>query len=259
VEEVAVSPPLWSEGDTAALPEHSDKIGKPSLFGLQESPANAELIGFERRTLAVLDGLISRIEVIQRCPDLVFFEHTLRNPSDFGSRNDLWDQRVRKAWIDARMQNGVPEGVLQRVDGIDFDLLEGPYLFDTEPNYTQTEFAAWRGAIWALSYIPEATAIAALQRVAAKCFAKSLRPNHEGWNYARQGYRAEDLGKAAIWALENLPEKAGVPALSDLLARAYPEPLQELLRDAIKRVESGEAMAQALPLGFYPAPIAWGR
>ena len=40
-----------------------------------------------------------------------------------------------------------------------------------------------------------------------KCFATSLKPNHAGWNYARQGYRAEDLGKAAIWALEHLPEK----------------------------------------------------
>src|SRR5581483_8618779 len=105
----------------------------------------------------------------------------------------------------------------------------------------------------------QTTAIAALQRVAAKCFATSLRPNHEGWGYARQGYRAEDLGKAAIWALENLPEKAGLPALSDLLARAYPEQLREFLREAIKRVESGEAVANALPAGFYPAPVAWGR
>jgi hypothetical protein len=259
VEEVGVSPPLWSEGDTTPLPQKSDKIGKPSLFGLQEPPTNAQLIDFERRTVAVLDGLISRIELIRRCPDLVFFEHTLRNPSDFGNRNDLWDQRVRRAWIDARVQNGVPQGVLQRVDGIDFDLLDGPYIFDTESNYTQTEFAAWRGAIWALAYIPETTAIAALQRVSAKCFATSLRPNHEGWGYARQGYRAEDLGKAAIWALGKLPEKAGLPTLSDLLSRAYPEPLREILRDAIERVESGEAVAGALPPGFYPAPIPWGR
>lgn len=259
VEEIAASPPLWSEGDATPLPENSNKIGKPSLFGLQQTPTNAQLIDFERRTLAVLDGLISRIEVIQRCPDLIFFEHTLRNPSDFGSRNDSWDRRTRRAWIDARMQNGVPEGVLQRVDGIDFDLLDGPYLFDTEPNYTQTEFAAWRGAIWALAYIPKTTAIAALQRVAAKCFATRLKPNHEDWGYARQGYRADDLGKAVIWALENLPEKAGLPTLSDLLARAYPEPLREILREATKRVESGEAVADALPAGFYPAPVAWGR
>jgi hypothetical protein len=260
VEEVAVSPPLWSEGDATLLPEKSDAIpAKPSLFGLQEPPTNAQLIDFEQRTLAVLDGLTTRIELIRRCPDLVLFEHLLRNPSKDEPRNDLWEHRVRKAWIDARMQNGVPDGVLQRVDGIDFDILDGPYLFDTEPNYTRAEFASWRGAIWALSYIPEQAAILALQRVAAKCFARSLRPNYEGWNYARQGYRAEDLGKAAIWALQKLPGKAGLSTLSDLLARAYPEPLREILRDATKRVESGEALANALPPGFYPAPIPWGR
>jgi hypothetical protein len=227
---------------------------KPSLFGLQEPPTSAQLIDFERRTLAVLDGLIARIELIRRRPDLVFFEHTLRNPS---KNHRPSDDIFRKAWIDARMRNGVPDGVVQRVDGIDFDLLDGPYLFDTERNYTQTEFAAWRGTIWALSYIPEQIAVPALQRVAAKCFATSLMPNHEGWNYARQGYRAEELGEAVIWALEKLPGKAGLTTLSDLLARAYPEPLREILREAIKRVESGEA--HALPAGFYPDPVPWGR
>jgi hypothetical protein len=69
-----------------------------------------------------------------------------------------------------------------------FDLLDRPYLFDTEPSFTEGEFPAWRGLIWALSYLPEETAIPALQQVVEKCFATSLIPNHAGWNYARQGY-----------------------------------------------------------------------
>jgi hypothetical protein len=57
VEEIAASPPLWSEGDATPLPENSNKMRKPSPFGLQQAPTNAQLIDFERRTLAVLDGL----------------------------------------------------------------------------------------------------------------------------------------------------------------------------------------------------------
>ena len=250
VAEVA-APLLVPTGDEpTAIPNKGDATpAKPSLFGLQEPPTHAQLIEFERRTLAVLDGLIARIELMLRYPDLPLFEYLLRNP--------VPDPLFRKAWIDARMRNGVPDGVVQRCDGIDFDLLDGPYLFDTEPSYTQREFAAWRGSIWALSYLPEQIAIPALQRVAAKCFATSLMPNHAGWNYAPQGYRAEELGKAVIWALEKLPEKAGLPALSDLLARMYPEPLRESLREAIKRVESGKV--HELPAGFYPDPMSGGR
>jgi hypothetical protein len=203
----------------------------------------------------VLDGLVTRIELIRQYPDLIRLEHTLRNPSK-SEPYTLSDHLLRKAWIDARMQNGVPDGVVRRVDGIDFDLLDGPYLFDTEPNFTEAEFAAWRGAIWALSYIPEQTAIPALQRVAAKCFATSLKPDHDGWNYARQGYRAQELGKAALWALEKLPGKAGMSTLSNLWSRAYPEWLRNYLREAIGRIESGEAVAKALPPGFYPAAEA---
>jgi hypothetical protein len=72
-----------------------------------------------------------------------------------------------------------------------------------------------------------------------------------------QGYRAEELGKEVIWALEKLPGKAGLPTLSDLLARMYPEPLREILREAIKRVESGKV--HELPAGFYPDPMPSGR
>ena len=249
VEEDAI--PLAPRTEESARPVAI--TAKPSLFGLQAPPTNAQLIDCERRTLAVLDGLIKRIDLLQRFPGLVPFEYTLRNPSK-GEPYHLAEQLFRKAWIDARMQNGVPDGVVQRVDGINLAIVDGPYLFDTEPNFAEAEFAAWRGAIWALSYIPATTAIAALQRAAAKCFATSLRPNHEGWNYARQGYRAEELGKAVIWALEKLPGKAGLPTLSDLCARAYPQPLRESLREAIKRVESGEAERSALPSGFYAAP-----
>jgi hypothetical protein len=131
----------------------------------------------------------------------------------------------------------VPDGVVERVAAIDFDLLDGPYLFDTEPSFTEVEFAAWRGLIWALSYLPEDTAIPALQQVVEKCFATSLIPNHAGWNYARQGYRAEDLGKAAVWALEHLPRKAGMAILSNVQARAYPGDLRVFLREAIERID----------------------
>jgi hypothetical protein len=118
----------------------------------------------------------------------------------------------------------------------------GARLFDTEPSFTEAEFAAWRGAVWALSKSPETTAIPALQQVVEKCFATSLIPNHAGWNYARQGYRAEDLGKAAVWALEHLPRKAGMAILADVQARAYPGDLRVLLREAIERIEGARSM-----------------
>ena len=180
-----------------------------------------------------------RIELIRRHPDLVRFEHALRNPVEWGPYGSS-DDILRKWWIEARIQDGVPDGVVERVDGINFDLLDGPYLFDTEPSFTGAEFAAWRGAIWALSYIPEKTAIPALQQVVENCFATSLTPNHAGWNYARQGYRAEDLGKAAIWALEQLPGKAGMATLANVQSRAYPGQLRDRLREAIGRIESGK-------------------
>ncbi len=234
----AVPPPVRTEGeDETAPPQKSDQVTpRPSLFGLQEPPTDAQLIDCERRTLAALDGLVTRIELIRRHPDLVPFEHALRNPVEWGPYGSS-DDFLRKGWIDGRMQNGVPHGVVERIDGIDFDLLDGPYLFDTEPSFTEAEFAAWRGVTWALSYIPEKTAIPALQQVIEKCFATSLTPNHAGWNYARQGYRAEDLGKAALWALEQLPGKAGMAILSDFQSRAYPGDLRELLREAIRRIE----------------------
>src|SRR5262249_11216961 len=153
----------------------------------------------------------------------------------------LSGQTMRLWWIESQMEGkGVPDGVVERIEGIDFDLLDGPYLFDTEPSFTKAEFNAWRVGIWALSYLPEKTAIPALQQVAEKCFATSLTPNHAAWNYARQGYRAEDLGKAAIWALEALPRKAGMAVLSNLQSRAYPDGLHTYLRESLSRIENGE-------------------
>jgi hypothetical protein len=242
VGQVAVPPPLRTEEDDAtALPEKSDRItAKPSLFGLQEPPTNAQLIDLERRTLAALDGLVTRIELIQRFPDLVPFEHALRNPLE-GEPYNLSDHIMRLFWIESRMQNkGVPDGVVERIEGINLDILDDPYLFDTEPSFTEAEFAAWRVTIWALSFLPEKTAIPALQQVVEKCFATSLIPNHAGWNYVRQRYRGEDLGKAAIWALEALPRKAGMAILSNLQSRAYPEWLHGYLRESLGRIESGE-------------------
>jgi hypothetical protein len=223
--------------DATALPHKADQVtAESSLFGLQEPPTNAQLIDCERRTLAALDGLVARIELIRRHPDLVPFEHALRNPPV-----DTWtrpsDDILHRWWVDARIENGVPDGVVERVAAIDFDLLDGPYLFDTEPSFTQVEFPAWRGLIWALSHIPEETAIPALRQVVEKCFATSLTPDHAGWNYARQGYRAEDLGKAAVWALEHLPRKAGMAILSNVQARAYPGDLRVFLREAIERID----------------------
>jgi hypothetical protein len=54
-------------GDDATALQESDTItATPSLFGLQEPPTNAQLIDCERRTLAALDGLVARIELIRR-------------------------------------------------------------------------------------------------------------------------------------------------------------------------------------------------
>jgi hypothetical protein len=255
VGQVAVPPPLRTEEDDAtALPEKSDEItAKQTLFGLPEPPTNAQLIDFERRTLAALDGLVTRIELIRRFPDLVPFEHALRNPPE-GEAYNLSDHIMRLFWIESRMEGkGVPDGVVERIEGINFDILDGPYLFDTEPSFTEAEFAAWRVGIWALSFLPEKTAIPALQQAVEKCFATSLTPDHAAWNYVRQGYRAEDLGKAAIWALESLPRKAGMAILSNLQSRAYPEWLHSYLRDSLRRIESGERTLAPWHLKYDPA------
>jgi hypothetical protein len=244
VGQVAVPPPLRTDGDDAtAHPITSDAISpRPSLFGLQEPPTNAQLIDCERRTLAVLDGLVTRIELLRRFPDGVSFEHALRKPLE-DEPYSVSDHIMRTFWIATRLEEagmpyGAPDGLVERIAAINFDILDGPYLFDTEPNFTETEFAAWRVSICGLSFLPAATAIPALQQVVERCFAASLMPNHAAWSYAKRGYRAEDLGKTAIWALEALPEKAGMAIVSDLLSRAYPEWLRGYLRDSIQRIES---------------------
>jgi hypothetical protein len=250
VGQIAGPPPARTEQDDATA--IAEKSNKQSLFGLQEPPTNAQLIDLERRTLAALDGLVTRIELIRRFPDLVPFEHALRNPPE-GEPYPLSDHIMRLWWIETRMEGkGVPDGVVERIAGINFDILDGPYLFDTEPSFTEAEFNAWRVGIWALSFLPEKTAIPALQQAVEKCFATSLTPDHAAWNYARQGYRADDLGKAAIWALETLPRKAGMAILSNLQSRAYPEWLHSYLRDSLSRIESGERTLAPWHLRYEP-------
>jgi hypothetical protein len=232
-----------SGGDATARPKTSDTIiPSTSPFGLQEPPTHTQLIDCERRTLAVLDGLITRIELLSRFPDLVPFEHALRNPLE-NEPYALSDHIMRMMWIEARMPDGLraPDGVVERVEGINFDLLDGPYLFDTEPSFTEAEFNSCRVSIWALSFIPVKAAIPILQQVIEKCFATSLTPKRADWNWARQGYRVEDLGKAAIWALEALPEQAGMAIVSDLRSRAHPWWLRDYLRSSVIRIEQRTA------------------
>jgi hypothetical protein len=232
-----------SAGGTASLLQgtlHKDPPLRParitkivpnaSLFGLPKPPTTEQLIDCEQRTLAMLDHLIARIDLICRFPDLVSFEGTFHTIPDTWVK---WSDVMRTTWLDAPFPGIAPAGLCERVDAIDFNLLEGPYLFDTEPRYTETEFAAWRAAVLSLPRVPVASALPALQRIAEKCFATHLTP---AWSYAKRGYRAEELGRDALWALKMLPKKAGLQIVSDLWSRAYPEELRNELRDVVAAI-----------------------
>lgn len=214
-------------------PRIANTVPNASLFGLRQLPTTEQLIDCERRTLAMLDHVVARIDLIRRCPALVSFERTIHTVPDTWVK---WSDVMRTMWLDAPFPSVVPAGLCERVDAIDFNLLEGPYLFDTEPRYTETEFAAWRAAVLSLYRVPVASAAPALQRIAEKCFATHLTP---AWSYAKRGYRAEELGRDALWALEMLPRKAGLEIVSNLWSRVYPEPLRNDLRDVVASIERG--------------------
>jgi hypothetical protein len=230
----ASSPQGTMRNDPPSRPARFAKtVPNASLFGLQQPPTMEQLIDCERRTLAMLDHVVARIDLILRCPALVSFERTFHTVPDTWVK---WSDVMRTMWLDAPFPGMMPAGLCERVDAIDFNLLEGPYLFDTEPRYTETEFAAWRVAVLSLCRVPVASAAPTLQRIAEKCFATQLTP---AWSYAKQGYRAEELGRDALWVLRMLPRKAGLEIVSNLWSRVYPEPLRNELRDVVAAIERG--------------------
>ncbi len=207
---------------------------RPSRFGLFKNPSRSQLIDFEIETLRVIDALIARISLLSDHPQLVKIEQSFRNPARTQiDRSTDWI--LFKSDLDFRLADGVPRSVEDRIKLIDTRVLHGPYIFDTEPSFADLEFQAWRASIWAASRLPVNTAVPTLTSLVEHFYASVLKPYAPG-SYECYEPKGQELGKAALVALQLIPGYLGKDALMDLLVRMPLNPAS-YIKEAIRGME----------------------
>ncbi|NJO55965.1 MAG: hypothetical protein HC834_05925 [Rhodospirillales bacterium] len=191
----------------------------PSLFGIYGEPDTTMLLTCENATLAALGTLIVRIDLCRRHPDLARFEQLVCDRTRMRYIKDE-NQSIFEWNLDQATQGGIPEALLERLNGFDYELLGGPYIEDTEPAFTEYEFEAWRACIHSLARLPLGRSGPALEKVAEKVFGAELDPERDDYAYAPKGFGKEKLVGAVMRTLRAIPDSGGIPTIRRLQARA---------------------------------------
>lgn len=219
----------WDE--VMPLPNEKDKISDcPSLFGLLAPPTDLQLALCEARSLDILRKLEIRIALLQEYPGLIVPD----NDSELWLRTDdtycryYYDFYQTGTAMVLHYDRPAPEGLLQRLDGLSFDMLDGPYIVDTEPSFTEVEYKSWRWSIWMVGYLPAETALPQLQALADVMFGGFMAPRKLHGRIGR-GYRQAELAGALLSAVELLPDHAIDDFYNNLIGRVQDEDLKKEL------------------------------
>ncbi len=207
------------------LPGAEDVVsGTPSLYGLLAPPTDLQLAVCDARTLHAVDRLVSRIELLDRHPALIIDDEELWLRTDENFSRFYYDFYQTKPAAVFANGRAAPEGLLERLDGLSFEMLDGPYIVDTEPSFTEIEYKSWRWSIWMLAYLPPEQALARLEALASTMFRGFLGPNQLHGRIG-QGYRRAELAGAVITAAMKLPNKSGLEFFDWLIDRTQDEAL----------------------------------
>lgn len=231
-----VQPPAWEE--VMPLPTEAEDVTRcPSLYGLVTPPTDLQLAHCDARTLEALDQLIARIAHLHHYPGLIVPQEELwlRSDEAFPQYYHAFCNTETSA---ASFQNRpAPEGLLQRLDGLSFDMLDGPYIVDTEPFFSEVEYKSWRWSIWMLAHLPLETAVPRLDALADLMFRDHIRPAQLQDGQGR-GHRQAELAGTVISTVNTLPLEEARDFYDRLIARIHTPALKESLgeqRGKVKR------------------------
>ncbi|UWQ02839.1 hypothetical protein K3X44_05830 [Aliiroseovarius crassostreae] len=229
----------WEE--VMPLPAEAEDVTRcPSLYGLVTPPTDLQLAHCEARTLEALDRLIARITLLQRHPGLIVPQDELWLRSD-GAYPQYYHAFCSTETSAASFQNHpAPQGLLQRLDGLSFDMLDGPYIVDTEPFFSEVEYKSWRWSIWMLAHLPLETAVPRLDGLADLMFRDHIRaaPLQDGQaGDMGRGHRQAELAGAVISTVNTLPLEEARDFYDRLIARVHTPALKKGLSEQRGKVK----------------------
>lgn len=234
-----VQPSAWEE--VMPLPNEAEGVTRcPSLHGLVTPPTDLQLAHCEARTLAALDRLIARIALLHRHPGLIVPQDELWLRSDEAFPKYYQTLIITETSAASFQKRPVSEGLLPRLDGLSFDMLDGPYIVDTEPLFSEIEYKSWRWSIWMLAQFPLETAVPRLDALADLMFRDHIRPaplQVVQANDMGRGHRQAELAGAVISTVNTLPIEEAHDFYDRLIARVQTPALKKSLSEQRGKVK----------------------
>ncbi|WP_428523569.1 DUF4132 domain-containing protein [Roseibium sp.] len=199
-----------------------------------------ELIAFEKAMLAELDRWIGILSWYQNNAPFVRWMAEVA-PSDTSSKPS-------SAWIKNANRSIIPDAVMDYLECLEPVPGSVPYSLSSDLSGLRARFEFEtarfdKGVIWAAHLCDPDKAGPLLVDYIKRCFV----------TLPGVGIKAEKLGNAALWALQNMPDGKGVPYLAHILARnKYPKVRKKI--NAVLDAAAAEAGMSRAELNELTAP-----